>query len=242
MASATAGGRAGLQDRQVPGHRFLTSSATRPLAAAVAALAVVGGVLIGSRGLDTVNGCGFPDNPYPSETARDWVAYADVVVVGDALSERESGRRELALGAYRYDVQRTVTLRVESVPCASKERSHPSAGARLDYLAPGWKITRAGGHRVDVLTGDAPRVMPGHTYVLALRRRDGRWVALGEGGVVPFDGHVVGRGEWCGQVVDTDGFAHGERLARHDDHSLEKALLGQGDQALTRALEDARRR
>ncbi|POX53789.1 hypothetical protein C3489_15160 [Streptomyces sp. Ru71] len=221
--------------------RLPASSVTGALVAALAALGVVGGVLVGWGGLDTVNGCGYPDNPYPSETARDWVAYADAVVVGRAVSERESGRRELALGAYRYDVERTVRLRAESVPYVSRERSHPGVGATLDYVAPGWKVTRAGGDRVDVLTGEAPRVVPGHTYVLALRWREGRWVALGEGGVVPYDGHVVGRGEWCGRVLGTDGFAQGERLGRRDDHSLEKALLGQGDQALTRALKDARR-
>lgn len=242
MASATAGDRAALQDRQVRRHRLLASSTTRSLVAVLAAAGVVGGVLVGWRGLDTVNGCGFPDSPYPSETARDWVEYADVVVVGHAVSERESGRRELALGAYRYAVERTVTLRAESVTYESKERSHPSPGARLDYVAPGWRITRAGGDRVDVLTGDAPRVVPGHTYVLALRWREGRWVALGEGGVVPYDDHVVGRGEWCGQVLDTEGFAEGERISRGDDHSLEKALLGQGDEALARALREARRR
>ncbi|MFF9812370.1 hypothetical protein [Streptomyces sp. NPDC014006] len=224
------------------GPRFPSSSVTGALVTALAALGVVGGVLVGWGGLDTVNGCGYPDNPYPSETARDWVTYADVVVVGQAVGERESGRRELPPGPYRYAVERTVRIRAESVPYESRERSHPAVGAAFDYVAPGWKITRGSRARVDVLTGDAPRVVPGHTYILALRHREGRWVALGEGGVVPFDGHVVGRGEWCGQVVGTDGFAHGERLDRRDDHSLEKALLGQGDQALVRTLRDARRR
>ncbi|MFD3617867.1 hypothetical protein ACFWWT_22035 [Streptomyces sp. NPDC058676] len=51
----------------------------------------------------------------------------------------------------------------------------------------------------------------------------------------------MGRGEWCGSVLDTDGFAQGERISRHDDHSLEKSLVGEGEDALRRELDRAAR-
>ncbi|MPY38401.1 hypothetical protein FNH09_46580 [Streptomyces adustus] len=66
-------------------------------------------------------------------------------------------------------------------------------------------------------------------------------MSLGEGAVVPFDGHTVGNGEWCGRVLGPEDFAEGERMARHDDHSLEKALLGQGADAVAQALGRAAR-
>ncbi|MFD3617868.1 hypothetical protein ACFWWT_22040 [Streptomyces sp. NPDC058676] len=179
-----------------PGRRLLVAPG-RPAVVVLAAVGLVAGVLTGWPALDTVNGCGYPVNPYPSETARDWVRHADVVIVGRAVRERESDRRELAAGAYRYQLERTVELTRESVPFTSRSRSHPAVGSTVDYIAPGWKIFRSDGTtRVDDLVGDAPRVVPGHTYILALRWRDGHWVALGEGAVVPFDDHVVGRGPW----------------------------------------------
>ncbi|MER5433241.1 hypothetical protein [Streptomyces sp. NPDC002588] len=203
----------------------------------MAVVGVVAGVLTGWPGLDTVNGCGLAVNRYPSETARDWVQYADVVVVAKAAQERESGREELAGGSYR--LERTVQLDVQAKPFTSDARSHPAVGSDLDYIGEGWKLLADGKTRIAQLTGDAPRVVPDHTYILALRWEDKRWVSLGEGAVVPFDGQVVGRGEWCGQVLDTDGFAQGERTGRSGDHSLEKKLLGQGEQAVEKALDRA---
>ncbi|MFD9002095.1 hypothetical protein ACFV0T_14155 [Streptomyces sp. NPDC059582] len=213
----------------------------RPAVAVLATAGVITGVLTGWTGLDTVNGCGLPVNRYPSESAQDWVRDADVVIVGRAGRERESDRQELKVGAYRYQLERTVELTRESVVFTSRGRAHPAPGPTVDYVAPGWKILRSDGTtRVDDLTGDAPRVVPGHTYVLALRWQEERWVSLGEGAVVPFDDHEIGRGEWCGQVLDTEAFAEGERLSRRDDHSLEKTLLGQDEKALARALDRAR--
>lgn len=223
-------------------RRPLLVAPGRPVVAVLAAVGLVAGVLTGWPAFDTVNGCGFPVDRYPSETARDWVDHADIVIVGRAVRERESGRRELAAGAYLYQLERTVELTRASLPFTSPTRSHPNVGAAVDYIAPGWKILRSDGTtRVDELVGDAPRVVPGHTYILALRWQDDRWVALGEGAVVPFDDQVVGRGEWCGDVLDTDGFAEGERISRHDDHSLEKSLIGRGEDALTRELDRAAR-
>ncbi|SER10805.1 hypothetical protein SAMN04487983_101179 [Streptomyces sp. yr375] len=224
-------------------RNLLTARAVgRPALAVLAAVGVTAGILVGWPALDTVNGCGLAANRYPSGTAQDWVRYADVVVVGRAVRERESGRRKLSVGAYGYQLQRTVELTVQAKPFTSGTRTHPAVGASLDYEAAGWRLLRSDGTtRVPDLTGDAPRVIPGHTYILALRWEEERWVALGEGAVVPFDGQVVGRGEWCGRIVDTDAFAQGERTGRSDDHSLEKTLLGQGEPALDRALRQAAR-
>ncbi|MFJ8151691.1 hypothetical protein [Streptomyces sp. NPDC094468] len=52
--------------------------------------------------------------------------------------------------------------------------------------------------------------------------------------------HTGDRGEWCGRVLSEQDVAEGERFSRHDDHSLEKALLGQDEDAVKRALAAAR--
>ncbi|MPY38198.1 hypothetical protein FNH09_45440, partial [Streptomyces adustus] len=97
----------------------------RPVVATLAAAGVAAGVLVGWPGLDTINGCGLPVNRYPSESAQDWVDNADVVIVASATREWESDRQELASGAYRYQLERTVRLTRESVVFTSGRRTHP---------------------------------------------------------------------------------------------------------------------
>lgn len=186
-----------LQDHRVR-RNFLPARLTgRPVVAGAAAIGVVAGVLIGWPGLDTVNGCGVAVNRYPSETAKDWVRYADVVVVGRAVEERESGREELEAGTYRYELERTVQLEVQDKPFTSTTRSHPTVGSTLDYIGLGWNVLRSDGRtRIPELTGDAPRVVPGHTYVLALRWEDKRWVSLG-------------RARWCRSTDRPSGTGSG---------------------------------
>ncbi|MFE1147437.1 hypothetical protein ACFW42_09940 [Streptomyces albidoflavus] len=59
---------------------------------------------------------------------------------------------------------------------------------------------------------------------------------------MPFDDHVAGREEWCGQVLSEDEYAKGERFSQRDDHSLEQAVRGQGEAATTRKLAKASNR
>ncbi|MGW7261401.1 hypothetical protein [Streptomyces sp. NPDC054834] len=107
--------------------------------------------------------------------------------------------------------------------------------------APGWQVYTSGS-RIKRTATDAPRLETGHTYLLALRWTDDGWVTLGEGAVVPFDDHTGDQGEWCGRVMSKEDVARGERFSRSDDNSLEKALLGQNEQAATRELERAGRK
>ncbi|MGW4881699.1 hypothetical protein ACWEPI_34710, partial [Streptomyces sp. NPDC004262] len=74
----------------------------QPLAAVLAAVGITAGVLVGGPGLESVPGCGMSGDPYPSQTARDWVTYADHVVVAGPTGERETGRRTYAKGPVAY--------------------------------------------------------------------------------------------------------------------------------------------
>ncbi|MEU2422991.1 hypothetical protein ABZ619_18550 [Streptomyces sp. NPDC007851] len=214
--------------------------AARSVAALLAAVGIVAGVLVGAPGLETVVGCGTSGDLYPSQTAKDWVSYADHVVVASPTAERETNRRTYARGAVAYATDRLVSFRTDSRLWSRSSPRHALGGA-FDMVAPGWEVYRSGGTRVAATATDAPRLQVGHTYLLALRWHEGGWAVLGEGGAVPFDDHTGDQGEWCGRVLSKEDVAAGERFSRRDDHSLEKALLGQGEQAARNALNRAAR-
>ncbi len=213
----------------------LTSS---PAAALLALAGVAAGVLVGRGGLDTVVGCGVPGDSQPSRTAQDWITNADHVVVATPTAEQDTNRRDFAKGAIEYQTDRTVTFRTDKILWSSP-RPREQLGRDFDMVSAGWNVHRDSGTRTKRTTAVAPRLEPGHTYLLALRRVSGQWAVLGEGAAVPFDHQTVGQGEWCGRTLSKDDVARGERFSRKDDHSLEKAAHGQDEQAVTRELERA---
>ncbi|GEC10644.1 hypothetical protein SSP24_82990 [Streptomyces spinoverrucosus] len=212
----------------------------RPVALFLALAGVAGALLVGSGGLDTVVGCGSADDPYPSQTAQDWVENADHVVVATPVREEETNRREFKKGAYRFQTDRTVTLRTDDV-LWSAPRPDRSIDEGFELTAPGWRIHRASGNRVKRTAAYAPRLEPGHTYLLAVRWTADGWAVLGEGAAVPFDDRTAGRGEWCGRVLTEEDVARGERFSRRADDSLEKAVNGRDEQAVVAGLEGAGR-
>ncbi|MFJ8540774.1 hypothetical protein ACIRFH_01945 [Streptomyces sp. NPDC093586] len=217
------------------GIHHLTSG---PVVAVLALAGIAASVLVGHGGLDTVVGCGIPSDSSPSQTAKDWVAGADYVVIATPTAEKDANRRDFDKGTLRYQTDRAVTFRTDDVLWSSK-RSRQSLGEGFEMVAAGWQVFRGSDDRVKRTTAAAPRLEPGHTYLLALRWSAGQWTVLGEGASVPFDHGTVGRGEWCGRSLSEDDVARGERFSRRDDHSLEKTLHGQDKQAVTRELEQA---
>ncbi|WP_030038716.1 hypothetical protein [Streptomyces resistomycificus] len=212
--------------------------ASRPLTVALALVGVVAGVLVGRPGLATVVGCGIGDDDHPSQTAEDWVTHADHVVVATPTAERDTNGRDVAQGVFRYETDRMVTFRTDDLLWSS-DRPARSMGKEFDMVAPGWRVYRESGNRIKRTAPNAPRLETGHTYLLALRWSDDGWIVLGEGAAVPFDDRTGDQGEWCGRVLSKEDVARGERFSRKDDQSLEKAVLGQDEQAITRALDRA---
>ncbi|MFC8566531.1 hypothetical protein ACFUIW_12315 [Streptomyces sp. NPDC057245] len=216
--------------------RRLASSGA-PVVAVLGLAGLVGGVLVGQDGLQTVVGCGLVSDAYASRTAADWKANADHVVVAAPTSERETNREDMGEGALEYTVDRSVALRAEEV-LWSAERPRQTLAEEFEMTAPGWSVYRSG-TRIKKTAPSASRLETGHTYILALRWSEGQWVVLGQGAAVPFDDQVVGRGEWCGRVLSEEEVAAGERFSRKSNNSLEKTAWGQGKQVVVRELEKA---
>ncbi|MEV1065277.1 hypothetical protein [Streptomyces sp. NPDC050263] len=215
-------------------HELLTR---RSLAACTAFAGVAAAVLVGHGGLHTVVGCGIANDATPSLTAKDWVTNADHAVVATPVREQDTNRRDFKTGPVQYRTDRTVTLRRDSVLWSSDSPKR-ALGENFDMTAAGWNVYRSG-TRTKRTAAEAPRLEPGHTYLLALRWTDAGWTVLGEGAAVPFDDHTVGQGEWCGRDLSKEDVAMAELFSRSDDHSLEKTLNGQDEAAVTRELKRA---
>ena len=210
---------------------------TRPILTVLAFTGVVAGVLVGQGGLKTVVGCGIASDPQPSQTAKDWITHADHVVVATPVREQDTNRRDFTTGSVEYQTDRKVTFRTDRVLWSAEAPRH-SMGKDFDMVAEGWSVYRSG-TRVKRTAADAPRLEPGHTYLLALGWEESSWLVLGEGAAVPFDDHTAGQGEWCGRTLGKDDVALGERFSRKDDHSLEKTVLGRDEEAVTGELRRA---
>ncbi|MFF3334167.1 hypothetical protein ACFYWX_32250 [Streptomyces sp. NPDC002888] len=207
----------------------------RPAAACLALAGVVASVLIGKGGLDTVVGCGIPNDDLPSQSAEDWVSHADHVVVATPTAEENTNRRDFKLGAVEYQTDRKVTFRTDSLLWSAKSPRR-TLDKDFELVAAGWQVYRDSGNRTKATTADSPRLETGHTYLLALRWASDKWTVLGEGAAVPFDDHTTAQGEWCGRVMSKEDIASGERFSRSDDTSLEKVLYGQNEQAVKSEL------
>lgn len=177
-------------------------------ALAVAALATLA---IGT-GCSTAVGESVPSemaDRYPSTTASEWVTYADFVAVVTIPEDRRAVPAQEALKRGEGAVDRAVRFAVEEVVWRKEGSRQPPAS--IVYPALGWEF-RGGDveNAAEVVPDDRPRFEPGNRYVVAFAwepercyEGDGvippRWVGLGSGSALPFDGDVIGAGEFAGE-------------------------------------------
>lgn len=180
---------------------------------------------------------------YPSQSANDWVTYADYVVVATAVSEHEipPDRSEIERGEGL--IGREIAMRVDRVVWASPTAPVPAPEA-WSRTAMGWAFAGSVKDRTKLGKLDSPRIEAGHTYVIALdwapdpcRPETGEWLGLGEGSTVPFDGGVLGVGEYEGRVQTLQ-----QAFARRNGSALpalEEQLAGRGVGQLSAELAEA---
>ncbi len=150
------------------------------------------------------------DDRLPSGIAADWVTYADHVVVVNVTSEKELQPTRTETERGEGLIGRKVELQVQKVLWSSKTAA-PPASKYSEYNATGWAFSdHKAAERIPVALHDRPRLETGHQYVLAIAwdgprcspgeaPEAGRWMGLGEGSELPFDGGVIGQGENDGQ-------------------------------------------
>ncbi|TDD82165.1 hypothetical protein E1293_17090 [Actinomadura darangshiensis] len=183
------------------------------------------------------------DDRLPSTTATDWVTYADHVVVVTAASERrlpvsatEAARGEGLIG-------RTVDMQVKKV-LWSRKGAPEAAPKSWTYNAAGFALTNGDPEAAaPMAVHGRPRMEVGHQYIVAVsweparcspgdKPEPGRWMGLGEGSEVPYDGNTIGQGEMEGRVQT----AAQARILVAGEHGLEEEMIGQDAAALAAKL------
>ncbi|MCK0116070.1 hypothetical protein MWU57_03415 [Isoptericola sp. S6320L] len=183
---------------------------------------------------------------YPDDTAADWVASADHVVVATVVAEREVPQDEDPAESGETTVPREVSLHLDEVVWSAEEPARGAPEGRFPLVARGWTLDE--GEKVPVVAEGTPRLEVGHSYVLALFWEpavpDGpepvpaHWNTLGLDSVVPFDGGVIGAGEVAGTLVSPSAAPGG---VGSDDGAatLGEELAGQNLDALRTMLDEA---
>lgn len=149
---------------------------------------------------------------YPSTTAREWVTYADFVAVVTVPEDRRAEPAKEAVQRGEGNIERSVRFAVEEVVWRESGSRQPPAS--VVYPALGWQF-RAGDveNAAELVPDDRPRFEPGNRYVVAFAWEPERcyegdgvippgWVGLGAGSALPFDGDVIGAGEFAGEERD----------------------------------------
>nr|WP_152992337.1 hypothetical protein [Nonomuraea pusilla] len=189
------------------------------------------------------------DDRLPSTTATDWVTYADHVVVVSATSEQPVPPTRTDVERGEGLMGRKVGLEVQNVLWSRPDAARPAPEA-WEYNATGWTFTDGNLDNPTVLAMEGrPRIEPGHRYILAIAWQGprcaegdapepGRWMGLGEGSELPFDGGVIGQGELQGEVRTV---AEARALAADagPNAGLKEDMVGRGADDLAAALKAA---
>ncbi|MEU2726024.1 hypothetical protein [Streptomyces smyrnaeus] len=147
----------------------------------------------------------------PSQTASDWVTYADHVVTVTAVSEEKIPPAASEIERGEGLIGRKVRLKVDRTLWSRPGAAKPAPEAWTDE-ASGWAFHGNRDNSKKFATEDRPRIEVGHSYIIAIAWQGARcspgdtpepahWVGLGEGSVVPYDNNTVGEGEMEGRKV-----------------------------------------
>lgn len=148
-----------------------------------------------------------------SRTVSDWVTYADHVLVVTVVNETRLAASNEEIERGEGLIGRTVVLRVDRVLWSAPDAPQP-APITLKLSAAGWLFNdNSGFGEWKIAVGESSRLDKGHTYIRALEWTDdpcfedpkqGWWDGLGSGDTIPFDGGVLGAGEFEGRMQTLD--------------------------------------
>lgn len=148
-------------------------------------------------------------NRRATQTAGDWVTYADHVLVVTVVDEIRDGPSQEEIDRGEGLIGRVVQLRVDKALWSAPDVPQP-APTVLNLQAAGWAFnTNERRGTAKFALEESSRLELGHTYVKAIEWVDdpcyddpkrGSWEALGSGDTIPFDGGVLGAGEFEGRV------------------------------------------
>lgn len=159
------------------------------------------------------------DDLLSSQNLDDWARESDYVAVVQVTAEQELPQVESETAKNSRLVLRSVTVEVRTIVWAHPN-TREKAPTSFDLTAMGWmKASNNPAQRTRVGMASQPYLLPGHTYLMALRDFEygcpGRidpgdaplrkeWGSLGSHAVVPFNSDL-GSGEFEGRAVTRAG-------------------------------------
>jgi hypothetical protein len=159
-----------------------------------AAVLVVVACSPGRSGPGVVIGDG--DEALPNATVQDWKSYGDAVAAIEVVGARAEPTSPEVAQSGEGLLNRVITVRVRHVYW--RARHSRSVPATFTMLAWGWVIHDR--KRRPTVSRGSVRLEVGHRYLVVLAHYPDGWGTLGTGAQMPFDGGVVGRGEWLGRA------------------------------------------
>jgi hypothetical protein len=139
-----------------------------------------------------------------SATAQEWVAHGDHAAV-IRVTRETAGAPGPEDGDY---IPRAVTATVTQV-LWSRPRA-PRLGTTVTLRAHGWYTTLWGGRKEAAREG-APRLEPGHTYIVGLTALGRGTELIGDDAALPFDSGILGEGEFEGRSVTPNAYRRAVR-------------------------------
>ncbi|MFI9556396.1 hypothetical protein [Nonomuraea endophytica] len=183
-----------------------------------------------------------------SRTADHWVSGAQHVVTYTVTGETGQPPQDNEVERQEGLTYRTVHAHVDKVLWSKDGAPKPPAGT-WDFRTYGSAFNNNDGAGTAKFALEGrPRVEAGHTYIAALRWRDdpcsddpakGTWGSLGSGAILPYDGEVIGQGEYEGRVRTA---VQNKALMTEEspDGALAGKLAGQKVESLLEALKQAK--
>ncbi|MFD3735590.1 hypothetical protein [Streptomyces sp. NPDC058632] len=170
------------------------------VAAGLALLATVGGAVAVARddGRRLLPRAAY--DPFRgSAAAQEWVAHGDhaAVIRVTRESAAEPGPKD---GDY---LPRTVTATVTRVVWSRP--GAPRLPEEITLRAHGWYTTLWGG-REEAAREGAPRLEPGHSYVVGVTGTGRGMELIGDDAALPYDAATIGRGELEGRAISPDAY------------------------------------
>ena len=140
-----------------------------------------------------------PDAAFYADTLQQWKDYGDAIVAARVTSDRPDPRDSKNPDVNGGLFNRLATLQVTRTFWA-RDAAHRPPPHPFTISVWGW-FDKSSGHgtRTPIAVVGNPRLEPGHSYLLVLCLLRKHWTTVSGGASVPFDGGVVGHGEWKGR-------------------------------------------
>jgi hypothetical protein len=141
-----------------------------------------------------------PSSPFSATTLRDWKDLGDAIVAVDVTADRKDPGTIAHPAGQNGVYGRLIDVTVVHVYW----QRGPAFAPPSSFTSKAWGWVDHGNELQPIVARGEPRLEPHHLYLMAIAKFSTGWAGLGAGAEVPFDGGVIGTGEWQGRDKNID--------------------------------------